>query len=395
MKAIQFIALAAGILAGQLSVFAQTWSQSDSPSDVWSSIASSADGTKFVAATLSYVYTSTNSGVSWNKVNTPRSYLWKSVASSADGSKLVVAGNSAGGSPILISTNSGASWVTSSVPFTSWTSVASSADGTKLFAAYSGGLYISTNSGASWIQQPNPTSLSSVACSADGSRLVASVPYGSFIYSSTDAGVTWFSNSLPSGYWNSVASSADGKFLVAAGTYNPIYVSTNFGVSWKQSLRVNPNPFGPDAMWSSVACSAEGRKMIAACSYHSGFPNGFSVQISTNAGSSWSIANSMNKTWNSIACSADAETLAVAGNDTAIYSSRTIASPKMSITSDNGNPSVSWLISSTTNFVLQHSPDLQCWTDITNSPVLNLTNLQNQVSLPAASGSVFFRLKTP
>jgi hypothetical protein len=35
------------------------------------------------------------------------------------------------------------------------------------------------------------------------------------------------------------------------------------------------------------------------------------------------------------------------------------------------------------------------WTDVTNPPTLNLTNLQNQVALPLPAGNVFYRLKTP
>ena len=53
---------------------------------------------------------------------------------------------------------------------------------------------------------------------------------------------------------------------------------------------------------------------------------------------------------------------------------------------------ISWLIPSQ-DFTLQQSPDLLSWTDVTNPPVLNLTNLQNQVTLPPLDGSSFFRLK--
>ena len=44
---------------------------------------------------------------------------------------------------------------------------------------------------------------------------------------------------------------------------------------------------------------------------------------------------------------------------------------------------------------MQQSSDLGGWTDMTNPPVLNLTNLQNQVILSPPSGSVFYRPKTP
>jgi photosystem II stability/assembly factor-like uncharacterized protein len=60
-----------------------------------------------------------------------------------------------------------------------WTSVASSAGGTNLVAVAKGGqIYTSTNSGSSWQQRTNNASLpawTTVACSSDGSRLVAAV----------------------------------------------------------------------------------------------------------------------------------------------------------------------------------------------------------------------------
>ena len=39
--------------------------------------------------------------------------------------------------------------------------------------------------------------------------------------------------------------------------------------------------------------------------------------------------------------------------------------------------------------------DLSNWADLTNTPILNLTNLQNEVTLPFSGGDAFFRLKTP
>ena len=66
----------------------------------------------------------------------------------------------------------------------------------------------------------------------------------------------------------------------------------------------------------------------------------------------------------------------------------------MQITPTNGNLALSWFVP-TTNFVLQQSADLSSWTDLTNQPVLNLTNLQNEVSLPFSGSGGFYRLKTP
>ena len=47
------------------------------------------------------------------------------------------------------------------------------------------------------------------------------------------------------------------------------------------------------------------------------------------------------------------------------------------------------------DFVLQQNPDLTTtnWTEVTNTPTLNFTNLQNQVTLSTPSSSRFYRLK--
>ena len=119
-----------------------------------------------------------------------------------------------------------------SVPNENWDSVASSADGSVLVAvaneangaSAAGPIIISTNSGATWaIATGAPTNgfWETVACSADGSKMIAAGGGGDSIigpiYTSADAaGVTWVSNNTPVLNWQSVASSADGTRLVAA-----------------------------------------------------------------------------------------------------------------------------------------------------------------------------------
>ena len=85
---------------------------------------------------------------------------WDSVASSADGSVLVAVANMAGGAspagPIIISTNSGATWAIATGAPTNglWETVACSADGSKMIAAGGGGdshvfpIYTSPDMGA-------------------------------------------------------------------------------------------------------------------------------------------------------------------------------------------------------------------------------------------------------
>jgi len=54
---------------------------------------------------------------------------------------------------------------------------------------------------------------------------------------------------------------------------------------------------------------------------------------------------------------------------------------------------ISWLLPSI-NFVLQQNTDLSTtnWITLTNTPILNLTNLHQEVSLPAPETAGFYRL---
>jgi hypothetical protein len=57
---------------------------------------------------------------------------------------------------------------------------------------------------------------------------------------------------------------------------------------------------------------------------------------------------------------------------------------------------LSWIVPST-YFVLQQCPDLDTtnWLDVTNTPILNFNNLQDEVFLPPPDSDVFYRLRTP
>lgn len=193
--------------------YGSNWTQqAAAPTNIlWSAVASSADGTKLVAAAggngqYGGIYTSVNSGLTWTlQTSAPTNVPWTSVASSADGTKLVAANqwnNTIGG--VYVSGNSGSSWtLQTSIPTNAyWTSVASSADGLKIVATANGsangynssGVYTSVNSGSSWTGQTNGLSNVSgcqyLASSADGAKLIGSFNDGNF-YSSLDFGNTW------------------------------------------------------------------------------------------------------------------------------------------------------------------------------------------------------------
>ena len=99
--------------------------------------------------------------------------------------------------------------------------------------------------------------ISSIASSSDGTKLVAGV-YGGLLYTSIDGGATWQSNSADQGDWVSVALSAEGDLLLADTNPGGLFESNNAGAVW----------FAEDAgeiSCGAVACSADGSRVAQVC----------------------------------------------------------------------------------------------------------------------------------
>jgi len=218
-----------------------------------SSIACSTNGVKAVAVGGYYgsIITSTDAGSNWTlQTSAPTNTFWTSVASSADGTKLVAVAqwwnDNTGG--IYTSGNSGQTWtLQTSAPkysYVNWCSVASSTDGTKLVAcAGNGGIYTSIDSGSTWMRQTNGFSIYGsyyVASSADGSKLVAAAGDNT-IYTSVNSGLTWMlqTNGVPDDLLDSVSSSADGLKLTACYS-DQLYTSVDLGNTWNPCSIVTP-----------------------------------------------------------------------------------------------------------------------------------------------------------
>jgi hypothetical protein len=370
------------------STSAQTWTQTSAPTNDWSSIASSADGTKLVAGIdKGGIYTSTNSGSTWTLTSVPTTNMWTSVASSADGTILAA---TCVGPGIYVSTNSGATWMHPVNTTGYWNSVALSADGRKIVAVgemfnYTNVIFSSTNFGLTWTSNspPNQDMLWAIASSADGSKLVVVVANGGPIYTSTNSGATWILTTAPIKGWEYVASSADGTILGAMANDGSIYCSANSGAIWRSNSI-------PAQFWKSIASSADGTK-LAAAAYYSPL-----IYTSTNSGITWMATSISSAKYNgiSVASSADGSKLIAVNYGSGIWISQTTPSPKLNFALSATNLMLSWTVPST-NFVMQQSSDLSSWSDVTNPPVLNLTNLQNEVILSPNGSSDFYRLKTP
>ncbi len=380
------------------SLVAQIWASNGIPgTSGWSGVTMSADGTVMAAAGSTNIYISTNSGTTWLPTSAPGQY-WAAIASSADGTKLIAAASPVGiySGGIYTSTNSGASWLSNSVPNPNyWNAVASSGDGTKLVATAGhylsssiGSVYLSTNSGNTWAAASAPiTNWCSVASSADGSKLLAGT-FGGSAYLSTNSGATWMlQTNLPAARWTTMALSADGRILMAVAYEvgsgpGGIYTSTNSGAAWTRA-----NTPTSQYYWPTFCSSADGTKWVAV---------GYWTFNSTNSGNTW-ISNSapnLFAKWTSIASSADGNKLAlVAGEPFGIYTTYSIPLPQLNLTTSSNNLAFSWIVPST-NFVLQQNLDLSTtgWVTLTNTPVLDLTNLNDEITVSLTNSSGFFRL---
>jgi hypothetical protein len=384
--------------------FAQSWMLTSAPFTNWAAVACSADGHKLVAVIRGGgIYASTNFGAAWTATTAPAAN-WSAVASSADGGK--VAAVVAGGG-IYSSLDSGINWTLANAPATnSWSSIASSADGLRLVAAIgestnpitsaAGPIFTSADSGATWSPHGPTANWTSVASSADGRKLVA-IGWANFLICvSRDWGATWTSTN---GGWYpvSVASSADGARLVLTGLDpfhcmngcgGPIYTSTNAAQTWE----ARP---GNTAGRGSVASSADGIRLLAAGGDNFLFSSVGGIITSPDSGNTWMAASAPSTNWSSIASSADGSKLVAVVEGGGIYTWQSTATPLLSIARSESHTVISWTVPSM-DFVLQQNSHLTTtnWMDLTNALVLNLTNLQNQVSIPTGSTTErFYRLR--
>jgi hypothetical protein len=262
---------------------AQTWtSHIVSPNSLESltCLASSADGSTLVVGSgsadnsggsLGQILISTNSGLSWQTTSAASNW-WTAVACSADGAK-IVAVNLGTNNPIYTSSDSGNTWIPQSSPITYGAyGAASSADGTKLvvFGTYGTGpihtgIFLSSDSGVTWtlagVSAGNPNlGWNAVASSADGTHLAATsggTGLANYIYVSSDSGNTWTPANVFSEGWSAIASSADGSKIVAVGN-GGIYTSDDYGATWQ----VQPGPSRSLTLWSAVASSADGNRLL-------------------------------------------------------------------------------------------------------------------------------------
>jgi hypothetical protein len=230
-----------------------TWASSTSavdPVKTWAALGSSADGLRLLAAASGNVlYLSKDGADTWNPVG-PSARNWKSVAVAGDGTNMVAVVSSG---TLWVSNDGGDTWKEkATLGVRTWSSTAAAYDGSRLYASGDGFFY-SLDKGTNWTPAATP-SATLLACSPNGLKLVGAA--AGQIITSVDGGTNWTTRtSAGTRSWTSLAISADGSRIIGTVTGGRIYVSLNGGTTWTAT--------GPTAAWTSLAAANDATKLIA------------------------------------------------------------------------------------------------------------------------------------
>ena len=263
-----------------------TWSTVSVPSEngQGTALAISSDGTKIIASFLNQVMLSTNSGITFTRINIGAGIVnYGAATCNSDASIIIVAVGLTGGTN-YDSLYYGGIWI--SYDFgTTWNLSSTTSDGT----------YITNRN---WVF---------LKSNSDGSCLNA-IDVNGVIYQSVNRGAVWTNITNQYYKWSSVVSNFNGSKFFATVEDGGIYYYNNnsFVSSWKS--------FGDSSVqnkkWCSIACDGSGNYLIAAAQCGQG------IYLSNNSGSSWSLVtqqNIQNIYWTSVAVDASSTTFYVCG----------------------------------------------------------------------------------
>jgi len=220
-------------------------------------LAASNDGTRIYAifknVASTFIYVSTNKGMSWQKL----SYSYNSISTSLDNG--------------------------------AYTSICCSADGTIVYAACStstpsgpsASLYKSINSGATWTaltgnlgtSGDNATQIEQIVCDSTGTKLIATISSSAKIYFSSNGATSWTYITPTNNLYNFLACSSDATTVFVNSsntlryfsvTWSPDAVVTGFttGDTFLQVGGTNYAPTTP-RNWISMSSSTDGNRLYA------------------------------------------------------------------------------------------------------------------------------------
>ena len=234
-------------------------------SQAWRSIDCDIKGNNMAAVAYDsmHIYSSTDSGVSWNAtLADPGTTKFKfiDVAISYnynDSVKVVIILAAAVNERLFLKNETSFDRVG---PSLEWTGVAiSTYSGNIQYAiANNSKIYKSVDYGKTWnVLESSPIlAWTSIDTSYIGNYVTA-VATNNKIYTSFDFGVTWVARDSDR-YWNNITISADGLKQLATVDYGKVYASTDYGLNWI--------PLENSRNWRSVAITDIGEKQIACTS---------------------------------------------------------------------------------------------------------------------------------
>jgi hypothetical protein len=284
----------------------------------------------------SYIYVSSDFGVTWNTITTtlPTNATWFGVATSSTGQYMLAAITGGG---VYISSNYGINGSWSLIPATSlptnatWRCVQISSNGQYMVAsAASGSVYLSTNTGSTWTQI---TALATngnyfnIAMSSTGQYMYTNSQTTSGLYYSNNYGTSWstLTNGVPSSI-NSyqIAVSSTGQYVLTA-SQALLLLSSDYGKSF------SPAPVNFYGGWQTCTMSSTGQYMYAG-------PGSNYLYYSTNFGVTWNptYLPLTSGNWNSLSMSSNGQYMMVANYGGGIYINSGIPITTMGI--NNSSP---------------------------------------------------------
>lgn len=247
---------------------------------MWQCVVSSIDGIYYTAIALNdYIYTSSDSGVTWVSRGIIKN--WISVSMNDSGSKQVAVSSDGN---IYNSNDYGVLW-NNQISMKELKSIALNFSGSTQAIVKNGGqILISNNYGSSWVLKEKSRAWRSIDCDIPGKNMAAVSYDNNYIYSSIDYGSSWIATS---------AGSANYKFVDVSISYNyddPIKVIIILAAAENEKLFLKTGDsltrVGPSLEWTGVAISTYSGNIQYAIARNS------NIYKSINSGVDWVILQS-------------------------------------------------------------------------------------------------------
>jgi len=242
-----------------------TWRKSDiatlTTGIPWGGCVSDASGKNLAALVQGYnIWTSSDSGATWKSTGPLASYNDIACGSNQDESPPALFLAVING-PILKGTNTNGTWSWEGISDPRyWVSVACSTDGSKVLAAdFYGDVWKGVYSSGSWTWSNMTNGLavswSSLSCNSDCS-IVYAASSGNGVYKSTNnSGFTRLSPNSAGNVWCRVTTDSTGQYVGAVDQEN-VWVSSDGGSTWNISSPV------PSSVYVYITSSPSGQRMI-------------------------------------------------------------------------------------------------------------------------------------